>query len=284
MSNRSPRRIHRIGHLALEVPDVRRAADFYNRVVHMQPVGEVDGVAYLSTGFEHHCLELHPGSEPAVRHQGWETGDDEATEALRAELKAGDIPTRDVPPEPGRRGLAFQFQDAGGLWNEVYRTQERRPAVIEDTGFPRLRLGHFTRMSDDVDRDAAFFRSIGFRLSDWLPGTQAFLRCAQEHHAVGLLHLERTCLHHHAYDVGGWEQIRTVLDAVSLAGVPVESGPVRHAPGHNIALYVRDPFAFRVEFYCDMEQIPDDDDHDDRRQPLMFDLWHRTPPPAGFRD
>jgi hypothetical protein len=33
-----------------------------------------------------------------------------------------------------------------------------------------------------------------------------------------------------------------------------------------------------------MEQIDDDEDHDTRRQPLIFDLWQRRPVPPGFRE
>jgi catechol 2,3-dioxygenase-like lactoylglutathione lyase family enzyme len=283
-----PRRIRKIGHLALAVPDVPRAADFYTRVVHMEAVAEEDGAVYLRTQWEHHCLELHPADVPGVRHQGWETGSDAETEALRAHLASLGVPVRDAPPEPGRMGLAFQFRDAGGMWNEVYRTMERLPVMVGEGGFPRLRQGHFTRMSADVDAELALFRAAGFRVSDRIPGTQAFLRCAgefgREHHAIGILGLGRGGLHHHAYDVGGWQGILGVLDGVARAGWPVEVGPVRHAPANNITVYVRDPYAVRVEFFCDMEQIWDDDDHDARRQPPVFDLWRRTPPPAGFRD
>jgi len=31
-------------------------------------------------------------------------------------------------------------------------------------------------------------------------------------------------------------------------------------PGNNIAVYCRDPDGFRIEFYCEMEQIDDDED------------------------
>jgi catechol 2,3-dioxygenase-like lactoylglutathione lyase family enzyme len=149
---------------------------------------------------------------------------------------------------------------------------------------PPLRLGHFTRSTPDPDAALAFFRSIGFRVSDWLPGNQAFLRCGTEHHGVAFLNYERALFHHHAYDVGDWNGIKFVLDWLARQDWPVEAGPVRHAGGNNIAVYIRDPNGFRVEFYCEMETIEDDEDHDTRRQPLRFDLWQQKPPPPGFRD
>ncbi len=282
--NRPPRRIRRPGHLALRTPDVARAADFYTRVIRLAVTEEAGGVAYLRSRFEHHCLELHPGDRAGILHFGWETDGDEDTEALHAMLAHQGVVVRDAPPEPGRAGLAFQFQDSLGMWNEVYRAMDRLAVLVSDGPFPTLRQAHFTRMSPDPDADLAFFRSVGFRVSDWVPATQAFVRCRPEHHNLGFLKFERAMLHHHAYDVGTWDGIKTILDWVMAQGARVEVGPVRHAAGNNIAVYVRDPDAVRVELFCEMEAIDDDEDHDTRRQPVVFDLWHQSPPPPGFRD
>lgn len=281
---RPPCRIRRPGHLALDVPDLPRALDFYTRIVRLTVAQEADGAVYLRAGFGHHCLALHRAGAAGVRHLGWETDSDEATAALRAALERHAVPTRDAAPAPGRRGLAFQFQDPEGMWHEVYRAMDRLPALVPQGPIPPLRLGHFTRVTPDPDAALAFFRAVGFRVSDWLPGAQAFLRCAPEHHNLGLLKFQRAQLHHHAYDVGDWNGIKFVLDWTARQEWPVESGPVRHAAGNNIAVYVRDPNGVRVEFFCEMEAIPDDEDHDGRRQPLIFDLWRRQPPPPGFRD
>ncbi len=283
-TTRPPARIRRPGHLALRVPDVSAAVDFYTRVVRLSLTEEADGVGYLRSRFEHHCLELHPSDRAGVLHFGWETDSDEDTHTLRAMLVTQGIVVRDAPPEPGRRGVAFQFQDNLGMWNEVYRATERLALLLPDGPLPALRQAHFTRMSPDPDADLAFFRSVGFRISDWVPGVQAFLRCGHEHHNVGFLKFDRPMLHHHAYDVGSWDGIKAVCDWATLQGVAVEAGPVRHAAGNNIAVYVRDPNALRVEFFCEMEMIDDDEDHDERRQPVIFDLWHQSPPPPGFRD
>ncbi|MEA2171255.1 MAG: hypothetical protein QOF76_4555 [Solirubrobacteraceae bacterium] len=45
----------------------------------------------------------------------------------------------------------------------------------------------------------------------------------------------------------------------ALAGrVPVERGPLRHGPGHIVALYVRDPEGYALEFSTEEEMILDD--------------------------
>lgn len=284
MTPRPPRCIRRTGHLALTVPDVARALDFYTRVLPLSRVEEVDGATYLRSRFEHHCLELHPGGPAGARHIGWETDDDGETEALRAHLRHLGVPLREAPPEPGRLGLAFQFQDPNGLWHEVYRAMARVPALVANGPFPILRQAHFAFNTPDVDRSLAFFKAVGFRVSDRLPGLQGSLRCTPDHHGISLFKFDRPGLHHHGYDIGSWEHLKIILDWMASQNWPVEAGPVRHATGNNISIYVPDPFRIRVEIYCEMEQIWDDEDHEDRRHPHVFDLWQQKPPPPGFRE
>lgn len=282
MSTRPLKRIKRPGHVALNVPDLSHARDFYTRVINLRPVKETSQVVLLRGQFEHHCLELHKAEAAGVRHLGWETDSDEDTAALRSLVEGLGVPVREAPPSPGERGVRFQFQDPHlGLWHEVYRSMERLGVLVPQGPVPPLRLGHLTTSTPDPDGALAFFRSIGFRVSDWLPGFLAFVRCAPEHHDLGFLKFERPGLHHHAYDVGGWEGIKHVLDWMTLQGWPVEVGPVRHAGGNNISVYVRDPNAIRVEFYCEMELIADDEDHDTRRQPPHYDLWTQRLAPEG---
>lgn len=284
MTTRPPCRIRRPGHIALAVPDVPLALDYYTRILRFVPVEDADGVIYLRSQFEHHCLELHRGETAALKHAGWETDSDDATEALRAHLTGLGVSLREAPPEPGRRGVAFQFQDSNGLWHEVYRAMDRLPVLVAGGPFPVLRQAHFAFNTPDVDRELAFFKTVGFRVSDRLPGLQGSLRCNPDHHGISLFKFERPRLHHHGYDIGNWENLKVILDWMASQGAQAEVGPVRHATGNNISVYIRDPHRIRVELYCEMEQIWDDEDHEARRQPRVFDLWQQKPPPPGFRE
>lgn len=279
---KASRRIRRLGHLALEVQDLARALDFYARACNLVPVATGPGQAMLRSQFEHHCLVLEQTGRSALGHIGFETLDDASTEELRSELEARDVPVREAPPEPGRTGLAFQFRDPEGNWVEVYRTIDRQPGIVSPGPFRIEKLGHFTMLAQDLEAQASFYRSLGFRISDWWP-RGAFLRCNTDHHGLAFLPSPRSSLHHHAYSVGDWAQIKLVLDWMFQCGVAPEAGPVRHGPGNNIAVYCRDPDGFRIEFYCEMEQIHDDEDHR-REYTRAFNLWLRAPSPAGFHD
>jgi catechol-2,3-dioxygenase len=278
----APRRIRQVGHVALTVRDLGRARDFYARAANLVPTLEEPGRVMLRSQFEHHCLVLEQGRESTLAHLGFETLDDAATEELQAELRARGVPLREAPPEPGRLGLAFQFQDPDGNWVEVYRTMDRLAGIVSQGLFRMDRLGHLTLLSTDVASLGSFYRSIGFRVSDRSPRGW-FLRCNADHHGLAMLAARRSGLHHHAYDVTDWSQIKLVLDWMFRQGIAPDAGPVRHGPGNNIAVYVRDPDGFRIEFYCEMEQIQDEEDHDREYVPT-FNLWLRQPSPADFHD
>lgn len=268
--------------MALEVQDLVRSLDFYARACNLVPVYTDPERAMLRSQYEHHCLVLEQAGRSALGHIAFETLDDAATEALRADLAGRDVPIREAPPEPGRIGAAFQFQDPEGNWIEVYRTMDRLAGVVSQGVFRMEKLGHFTMLAQNLDTQTAFYRSIGFRMSDQTR-RGAFLRCGSDHHGIAFLPSTRSSLHHHAYSVGDWEQTKLVLDWMYRCGIAPDIGPVRHGPGNNIAVYVRDPDGFRIEFYCEMEQIDDDEDHR-REYPPVFNLWLRVRSPEGFHD
>jgi hypothetical protein len=41
--------------------------------------------------------------------------------------------------------------------------------------------------------------------------------------------------------------------------IPIIWGPLRHGPGHNIATYHRNPDEQVVEFFCELDQMKDEE-------------------------
>ena len=271
--------IQRLGYLALNVQDLDRSVDFYERCINLTLTQREADRAFLRTQFEHHCLVLYQSDTSGLRHTAYETLSDEATVGLKELLEQQGVPLREAPELPGRIGLAFQFQDPDGRWVEIYRTQERMPGRVSQGPFKMLKLGHFNMQSENPEPTIEFFRSIGMRLSDKI-AIGSWLRCNEDHHGLAILK-GKPIFHHHAYDVGDWEQIKLVLDWMYKQGVPVEAGPLRHGPGNNINLYVKDPDGVRIEFYCELEQIYDDEDHV-REFTSKFNIWLQQAAPEHF--
>lgn len=258
-----PRWIKRIGHVGLGVPDVERSLDFYTRAANLVLTerGE-DGSAYLRCQAEHHCLSLHPAPEPHLDHVGWETLSDEDTEVLAGRLRRAGVAVTEAPPEPGRLGAAYRFRDPEGRRVEVYRASQRVAGIVSPGPFTLKRLAHVTLASRDLAAIERFYRGpLDFRLSDRRPGRGTWLRCNPDHHGVGILAEPRGLIDHHAYEVADWDAIKQICDWMYRQGFPLEAGPMRHGPGNNVNVYVCDPDGLKIEFYCEMELIEDDEDH-----------------------
>jgi catechol 2,3-dioxygenase-like lactoylglutathione lyase family enzyme len=258
----TPGPLKRIGHVALGVPDVERALDFYVRGANLSLVERSGDGAYLRCQAEHHSLELHRSSEARLDHLAFETFCDEETEALRRRLERQGVPVAAAPLEPGRLGTAFRFQDPTGTWIEVHRGMARLPNLVSPGPFTVHRLGHVTMLTPDLNRSERFYREVvGFRLSDRREGFGIWLRCNADHHVLAFLASDRAALDHHAYEIPDWNEIKRVCDWCFRQGFPLDAGPMRHGPGNNVNVYVKDTDGVKIEFYAEMEQIHDDEDH-----------------------
>lgn len=284
----TPGWLKRIGHVALGVQDVERALDFYVRGANLLLVERGDdGTAYLRCQAEHHSLELHPSPEAGLHHLAFETLSDDETEAFKRRLEQRRVPVAGAPPEPGRQGTAFRFQDPLGGWIEVYRSMARLPNIVSPGPFTVSRLGHITRLTPEIDRAERFYRDIvGLRLSDRRQGHGVWLRCDPDHHALAFLADDRSGIDHHAYEIPDWNELKRVCDWSFRQGFPLEAGPMRHGPGNNVNVYLRDPDGLKIEFYAEMEQIHDDEDHvrtHPRSGALYGNLWQFKPSPESER-
>lgn len=124
------------------------------------------------------------------------------------------------------------------------------------------RLGHIVLGSHRINDSTAFyFEGLGFRISDQIKkGSATFGRVERDHHNLLLLPAPTAYVNHYAIEVDG-------IDAVGLAARHVLTecsdshifGVGRHFLGSNVYWYLRDPSGAMFEFFCDMDQIVDDD-------------------------
>ncbi|HST41559.1 MAG TPA: hypothetical protein VLK58_18725 [Conexibacter sp.] len=81
------------------------------------------------------------------------------------------------------------------------------------------------------------------------------------------------------------DQRRGPLGGGAVDEVELLWGPVRHGPGHTVALYLRDYTGNIVEFSSEEEVVLDDDAYEPRtwsaEDPTVLDEWGSLPP-EGF--
>lgn len=123
------------------------------------------------------------------------------------------------------------------------------------------KLGHIVLKVRDAGKSRDFYtQTLGLKVAheDLKRGT-VFLSFGREHHELALFQLAtgeppsaaQPGLHHMAWRLRDFEELREAYKELKAMGVPVES-----TVEHNVtrSVYFPDPDGNRVELYCDMTE------------------------------
>jgi catechol-2,3-dioxygenase len=165
-----------------------------------------------------------------------------------------------------------------------------RPAIARSSatlgGFHPRKLGHVNSLTGQLSTMVEFYCDVlGLRVTDRLGDEGTWLHLGADHHTVALVGKGYYHLHHLAFELTDWGELRVALDHLAQHGRWLAWGPVRHALGQNLAAYVRIPEEeCMVELYSDMEQLSAD--HEPREWPdnaHSSNTWGILPPRSYFR-
>jgi catechol 2,3-dioxygenase-like lactoylglutathione lyase family enzyme len=282
--------IQRAHHATLRVADVAEARERWSILYGL--TGDGDGErALLRCAYEDFCLELRQGPDPGIEHVAYELAPgvtlDQAAERLEREGEAAE--RVDVPV----RGQGLRVADPDGnrvVLVERVLPEDRKPAVARFTdelpGFHPRRLQHFNYLTADAPRIADWYqRALGLRVSDWVGDGAVWLHADRDHHVLAFLDKGYSHIHHIAFELTDWGEMRVALDHLAQHRRPLAWGPGRHTMAQNLFAYCRmvEEEIF-VELFCDMEQL--EPDHEPRYfedDPHGANAWGILPPRSYFR-
>lgn len=269
----------------LGVTDVAASARFYIDTWRLSVAAERDGAVYLrGSGAYHHILSLRRSAQPALLCLNFAATDRAAVDALHARVKTAGAPRLDAPAalaEPGG-GYGFAFADPDGRVARVIAADTRHADAASGPDRP-LRITHVVLNTPRQEDAAAFWvKALGFEVSD--RSVLTFLRCNSDHHSLAFHPGESATLHHIAFEMDSIDSVMRGAGRMRDAGRPIEWGPGRHGPGHNMFAYFVGPDDFVIEYTAEIEQV---DERYRVRQPAEWayppghsDLWGATPPPS----
>lgn len=285
-----------IDHVTLRLNDPDAAAAWYESTYGLAVVerlpGEVRLVSRPRASVVAPCQELTllAGPGPAIDHVAYCVAGEDDLELLRRHLASEGIPHAGPVCREAGMGPTLRLRTPSGLQIEVCAPGRPRRRPSGDAPFGIVRLGHLTCTDPHPGELAAFLtRSLGFRLSDRFADNFVWLRCNRDHHCLACAR-DAAGMQHFAFEVEGWSEIDRLCDRFRAMDSPVkvEFGPGRHGPGHNIFVYVLDPFGFRQEFFCDLERVDDDGrpevDWGADVRSLTANRWGPPPPASFLRD
>ncbi|HEY4095399.1 MAG TPA: VOC family protein [Baekduia sp.] len=279
--------IARVGHVAFAVPDLDRSVAFAQEVIGLRLEARADGVAYLTSNRRHHQLRLVQGDAHACSSIGLDVADAATLDALAARAEAaGLVAEADREQHPGiERTLWIDVPD--GPTFEVCAGV----AAVPDAAYPvhgvrPKKLGHVTlAAADTAALERVLTDTLGFRVSDRIPGVLAWLRCNTDHHGIGVVASESPGLNHYAFELEGWGAFATLADHIIQHDVRLIWGPGRHGPGENLFCYYEDADGSMVECFSDILKVEDEATYrplDWPNDATSLNRWGPGPDPAWF--
>ena len=258
-----------LGHLELLTPTPESSLRFFVDVMGMTESGR-HGDSVLLRGWDDYerCSLLLTGSSTSgLGHAAFRARSPQALARRVAALERDGAGIGWV--EGVGHGPGYRFHDPDGHVLEIYYETERyappaalRPALKNQAqryparGCNVRRLDHFNCLAVDISANREFFeRALGFRLTErivldsgeeagmWLTATNKSYDFAYTKEAHGV----RGRFHHVTFALDSREDILRAADVFLEAGVPIETGPHKHAVQQTFFLYEFEPGGNRVE-------------------------------------
>ena len=162
-------------------------------------------------------------------------------------------------PIPGM-GQVLSFKDDKGTTIELFKEWSYLGKHEQTAGIGPLKLGHVAFYTPDIQRTVSFYEKVlGFRVSDWIGDFFCFMRCNPDHHTVNFFTGPHVKLHHIAFELKDFMHLQNSCELMGQKKVPIIWGPLRHGPGHNIATYHHNQDQQVVEFFCELDQMKDEE-------------------------
>jgi len=284
-----PFHYQRLGYVALNVTDVKRALPFYRDLVGLDVSESTDDFAALRCGADHHNVLLCKAAQPGLKRVGFDLGSaEELDKALRYVDKLGLSPEPVSAEECKRLKIvkAFRFREpASGICLEFFVSMMQMATPFAKRVTHIERLGHVVFNVREFDKVLSFFvDKLGFRVSDFVPGFAAFLRCYPNplHHSLAILAGDENRLNHVNFMVHDIDDVGKAMHRMRKANVPIVFGPGRHQPSGSIFLYFLEPDRMTLEYSFGMETFAPEGAREPRMLepvPEALDQWGSVPTP-----
>ena len=262
--------IAHLAHVELLTPKPEESLRFFLDVMGMQETATGGDSVYLRgwDDYEHHTLKLTASKRPGIGHFAFRAASPAALQRRVIAVEATGLGLGWTEGDLGH-GPAYLAQDPDGHKIELYYETEwyeataalkpslkNQAARYSDRGVGVRRLDHLNLLANDIKGTREFLENaIGLRTTEmivldtgaeagiWLTATNKSYDIAYTHDHTG----SRGRFHHVTYAVDSREMVLRAADICLEHGVPIETGPHKHAIQQTFFLYVYEPGGNRVE-------------------------------------
>lgn len=294
----TPPKIERLQYVALGAEDPAAAAAFAAEKMGLSLVHEgADGSCYLEAHGPDAYSLIYKNGPVGLDHLGYLVRDEAALDDAREGFEAAGVTVESLDGGEWEQGAAVQVSSPAGhsyrftVGHHVDLPVGAVTESKEDAPEP-LACDHAVLRVVDFATEANFAAEIlGLRRSATI-GTPdgnpvlEFYRAGIIFHNLGLAQSPSTGVHHYQFTLKSPEALYAAQKKMEGAGVDIIWGPLRHGPGHNIAMYFQDGAGYFVEYSVEEEIILDGDSYAPRTwsvtDPKAMDEWMTGPPPDAL--
>lgn len=264
----------RLRHATFATPDLAGQVDYYRSVIGLGEIARDAGRVVLGTSCDQLALVLEAGETPACRRVAFEVAPETDLAETQARLQAAGIRSEMRSDHLPGIAQALMLHDPEGTEIELIAGWTATPLLQQPAGIIADKLGHLAFTTTDPQAIATFYGDVlGFRVSDWIEQSFVFMRCGADHHTLNFARADARRLHHIAFELHDASHMHRACDLLGRERRPILWGPVRHGPGHNVAVYHRNPDGHLVELFFDLDRMTDEDLGYFEPRP-----WHRDRP------
>ena len=267
-------KVKRLRHVTFASPDVEAQLDYYRSIIGLAVIGRDDRRVILGTDSDELTLVLEHGSASSLTAIAYEVAPGLDLSDLQKSLASLDIKSEVRSDTAPGIPKTLVFNDPDGLQIELFSRWDFCKPVEPIRGLAVAKLGHVALYTPDPERAAKFFGDLlGFRVSDRIEENFVFLRCGPEHHAMNFARGAEARIHHLAFELRDASHMHQACDLLGRNKFQILWGPVRHGPGHNVAVYHHNPDRYLIELYYSMDLMLDEELGYFEPRP-----WHRDRP------
>jgi catechol 2,3-dioxygenase-like lactoylglutathione lyase family enzyme len=250
----------RIGHATFETADLERQTDYYTDVLGLSVAGREKDRVFLATKIGQLAIQLNKGERERCIKLSFEVAPNSDFGELARELAKDGIKSEPRNDSLPGIGSVLAFKDCKGSTIELFKDWSYLGKHTQVSGVGPLKLGHVAWVVNDPKATCDFYtRVLGFRESDWIGDFFVFIRCNTDHHTLNFIRGKNEKMHHMAFELKDVVHLQSACDLLGQRKHPILWGPLRHGPGHNMAIHHRNPDDQVIELYCELDQMLDEE-------------------------
>ncbi|WP_420611503.1 catechol 2,3-dioxygenase [Candidatus Spongiisocius sp.] len=260
--------ILRLSHVDITVPDLDLASAYYTDVMGMIEVERTSDRAFFKCWDEedHHSLAVRYDPRVGIDRFSFKVEDDDDLADLEARVeKFGFRVDRVSRGEEIGQGESIRFATPSGHTMELVREVEQvggllpkvnpPPVPLDLPGIAPPRMDHLLVTAEEVGEATRFYTDVlGFRITEQLldgDGHQigTWLERSHSPHDLAVVSGPNGGLHHFAFWLDAWDDVRRSADILAYHAVQIDVGPTRHGITRGSTIYFFDPMGTRNEVF-----------------------------------